>query len=93
MEITSTKWRFHGDLESNKPKNLSIYDALDRIKQSLDKDDRRIVVPLGYGDPSTFPSYHTDAAAELAIADSVLSAKFNSYSPTLGIPEARRYLI
>ncbi|CAK9314753.1 unnamed protein product [Citrullus colocynthis] len=90
MEIASTKWRFQGISESNNSINLSIYSALDKIRLSLDKDDQRLVIPLGYADPSTFPSYHTDSAAEDAIADAVRSAKFNSYSPSLGLPQARR---
>ncbi|XP_023532401.1 tyrosine aminotransferase-like [Cucurbita pepo subsp. pepo] len=90
MENASRKWRFQVDSEPNKSINLSIYAVLDMIRQSLDKNDQRIVVPLGYGDPSIFPCYHTDVAAEDAIADAVRSAKFNSYSPSLGMPEARR---
>ncbi|XP_022948047.1 tyrosine aminotransferase-like [Cucurbita moschata] len=90
MENASRKWRFQVDSEPNKSINLSIYAVLDMIRQSLDKNDQRIVVPLGYGDPSIFPCYHTDVAAEDAIADAVRSAKFNSYSPSLGLPEARR---
>lgn len=92
MEIAPTKWRFQGISESKNSINLSIYSALDKIRLSLDKDDQRLVIPLGYADPSTFPSYYTDSAAEDAIADAVRSAKFNSYSPSLGLPQARRSL-
>lgn len=92
MENGPIEWRFQGNFKRNAPAKPSIAVALDRLRQSLDKDDQRTVISLGLGDPSIFASYRIDSAAEDAIADAVRSTKFNSYSPPLGIPEARRSL-
>lgn len=62
------------------------------IMRSLNKDDDRPIIPLGHGDPSAFPCFRTSAAAEDAVVDALRSARYNSYSPTVGILPARRYI-
>lgn len=59
------------------------------LLSKLNKSDTRPVIPLGHGDPSAFPCFRTTQVAEDAIVDSLRSAKFNGYCPTVGIPSAR----
>lgn len=61
-----------------------------RVISNLNESDSRPVIPLGHGDPSAFPCFRTTSEAEDAIVDAVRSAKFNCYSPTVGLLPARR---
>ncbi|CAI0385404.1 unnamed protein product [Linum tenue] len=60
------------------------------LMDNLNKEDQRPLIELGHGDPSSFPCFRTDSAAEDAIVDAVRSGKFNSYGPSAGILPARR---
>ncbi|XP_068659981.1 nicotianamine aminotransferase 1-like [Aristolochia californica] len=57
---------------------------------NIDSGDSRPVIPLGRGDPSAFPCFRTTPVADEAIVSAVTSAKYNCYSPTVGILPARR---
>ncbi|TYG80496.1 hypothetical protein ES288_D02G220800v1 [Gossypium darwinii] len=57
---------------------------------NINQDNSSVVVPLGHGDPSHFPSFRTTPAAEDAIVDALRSAKHNCYATTVGILPARR---
>lgn len=57
---------------------------------NTDCDDNPEVISLGIGDPTAHSCFHTTAVAQEAVVDSLLSAKFNGYSPTAGLPQARK---
>ncbi|KAM0957225.1 hypothetical protein ACFX2A_025907 [Malus domestica] len=87
------KWNFegnfHGEQKTASPP-ITVRGILYMIMRSLNKDDDRPIIPLGHGDPSAFPCFRTSAAAEDAVVDALRSARYNSYSPTVGILPARR---
>ncbi|KAK9285638.1 hypothetical protein L1049_024836 [Liquidambar formosana] len=90
MERGSKKWCFRGNEELHAASAITIRGVRNMLMQNLDEADKRPTVPLGHGDPSVFPSFHTTHIAEDAIVNALRSAKFNCYAPTVGIPPARR---
>ncbi|XP_030482669.2 nicotianamine aminotransferase 1 [Cannabis sativa] len=58
--------------------------------KNLTPNDQRPTIMLGRGDPTEFPSFQTTPAAVEAAVDALRSSNFNSYSPTVGVPQARR---
>ncbi|KAF8409203.1 hypothetical protein HHK36_005277 [Tetracentron sinense] len=84
------KWGFRGNEELTTASGITIRGILNMIMDNLDATDKRPVIPLGHGDPSVFPCFRTTYIAEDAMVDALLSAKFNSYAPTVGILPARR---
>ncbi|KAL5730467.1 zinc-finger protein [Ranunculus cassubicifolius] len=84
------KWQFGGGNENiNTAGAITIRGVLNSVMSSLDPNDKRPVIPLGHGDPSAFPCFRTTIVAEDAIVEAVRSAKYNSYSSTVGILPAR----
>ncbi|CAN0896777.1 Tyrosine aminotransferase [Linum grandiflorum] len=83
-------WNFKPNTDLISASTVTVRGFLISLMSKLNKDDQRSVVPLGHGDPSAFPSFRTNLAAEDAMVDSLRSAKFNSYSPPAGLPAARR---
>ncbi|CAA2987369.1 probable aminotransferase TAT2 [Olea europaea subsp. europaea] len=57
---------------------------------NTDCNDNREVISLGIGDPTAHSCFHTTVFAQEAVVDALLSAKFNGYSPTAGLPQARK---
>ncbi|XVE49967.1 hypothetical protein DITRI_Ditri01bG0124100 [Diplodiscus trichospermus] len=90
MENGSRKWGFEGKQGLKAASAITVRGVLNMLMEALNKEDSRSVIPLGHGDPSHFPSFRTAAAAEVAIIDSLRSAKYNCYAPTVGILPARR---
>ncbi|KVI04294.1 tyrosine aminotransferase-like isoform X1 [Cynara cardunculus var. scolymus] len=93
MENGSTlkkKWGFQPNPELNTASEITIRGVLEMLISNLNQSDVRHVIPLGHGDPSAFPCFRTTQIAEDAIVDAVRSAKFNGYSPTVGVLPARR---
>ncbi|XP_048127033.1 probable aminotransferase TAT2 [Rhodamnia argentea] len=90
MENGAPAWKFRGDEELTAASAITVRGILYQLMDNLNKDDDRVVVPLGHGDPSHFPCFRTTPVAEDAIVDAVRSAKFNCYGPTVGILPARR---
>lgn len=89
MENRSKPWRIRGNEELSAASGLTIRGVLNMLMDNRNQHDPRPVIPLGHGDPSAFPCFRTTQIAEDAIADAVRSAKFNGYSPTVGILPAR----
>ncbi|KAL7250616.1 hypothetical protein ACSBR1_012610 [Camellia fascicularis] len=87
---TAVRWGFRGNKGLSTASAITIRGILNEIMENIDKADPRPIIPLGHGDPSAFPSFRTTPFGEDAIADAVRSAKFNGYSPTVGILPARR---
>ncbi|GLT41645.1 hypothetical protein SLA2020_156920 [Shorea laevis] len=90
MENGSMKWCFQGNQELGQKSDVTIRAVLNMLRENLNKDDSRPVIPLGHGDPSPFPCFRTAAAAVDAISDALRSAEYNSYAPTIGVLPARR---
>jgi tyrosine aminotransferase len=92
MENGSEKWGFQGNEKLNvaMASAVTVRGILMKLFESVNKDDPRPTVALGHGDPSAFPCFRTATVAEDAIVDSVRSAKYNGYSPSVGILPARR---
>lgn len=86
------RWRFEGNERLTQAGAVTVRGVLKMVMANLDGSDPRPVIPLGQGDPSAFPSFRTSTFAVDAVCAAVRSAKFNGYSSTVGIPEARRYL-
>nr|XP_043610122.1 tyrosine aminotransferase-like [Erigeron canadensis] len=82
-------WGFKGNSELTKAADVTIRGVLYMLLSKLNQSDPRNVIPLGHGDPSAFPCFRTSQSAQDAIVDSLCSAKFNGYSPTVGILPAR----
>lgn len=84
------KWNFRGNEELNTA-SISVRGVLNTLAKNLNSDDRRRTIMLGRGDPTEFASFWTAPPAADAVSDAVQSFKFNSYCPTGGVLEARRY--
>lgn len=84
------KWGFEDKQEHKAAPAVKVKTSLASIIDSVNKNDPRPVVPLGYGDPTAFPCFRTAVEAEDAIVDAVRSGKFNCYATNSGIPPARR---
>ncbi|XP_051152264.1 tyrosine aminotransferase-like [Andrographis paniculata] len=88
--LDAKSWRFKGNPDLNLASDLTVRGVLNVLRENLDRNDPRPVIPMGHGDPSPFPSFRTAAVAEDAVCAAVRSAKLNGYSSTVGIPSARR---
>ncbi|KAJ4822216.1 hypothetical protein Tsubulata_013581 [Turnera subulata] len=60
------------------------------LRGNLDPEDERPVISLIHGNSSDFPRFRTSSAAEDAIIDALKSAKYNHYTPTVGLLPSRR---
>ncbi|KAK1413938.1 hypothetical protein QVD17_29675 [Tagetes erecta] len=89
MNGSTKKWGFKANPELNMSSDNTIRGVLYMLLSKLNKSDTRPVIPLGHGDPSAFTCFRTTHVAEDAIVDSIRSAKFNGYGPTVGILPAR----
>ncbi|KAF5744087.1 hypothetical protein HS088_TW08G00680 [Tripterygium wilfordii] len=69
---------------------ITVRGVLNNVMGNLNKDDHREVIPLGNGDPSLFPCFRTTIAAEDAVIETLRSAEYNCYAPTVGLLPARR---
>ncbi|XP_050206656.1 nicotianamine aminotransferase 1-like [Mercurialis annua] len=91
MENGSSKnWNFHANEGLSSASAVTVRGVLNALYDNLNGEDERAVIPLGHGDPSAFPSFRTASVAQDAIFDSLSSAKYNCYAPTVGILPARR---
>lgn len=76
--------------EIETPKGITIKGILALIQSHIEEADKGRVISLGMGDPSAYSCFKTASVAEEAIVDAVRSNKFNGYSPTVGLPQARK---
>lgn len=98
MENGSEKWNFQGNERLN-ASSFSVRAAYNMLMEIIrnnnndnnngDKDKKR-VVPLCRVDPTENPLFRTTPEATEAVATAVHSYNFNSYAPTVGLPEAKR---
>ncbi|WMV57147.1 hypothetical protein MTR67_050532, partial [Solanum verrucosum] len=71
--------------------NITIKGILGLLMDNIDGgEDKREVISLGIGDPTAHSCFHTTDAAKEAVVESLLLDKFNGYSPSSGLPIARK---
>ncbi|KAL5797516.1 hypothetical protein ACOSQ2_002336 [Xanthoceras sorbifolium] len=87
---TVKNWRFQGNKKLTGASGFTVRGVLNLLRGNLNENDPRPIIPLGHGDPSAFPCFRTATVVEDAIVDSVRSANYNHYAPTVGILPARR---
>lgn len=95
---TNNQWTFQciNDDETEKDlktQPLTVRTVRTMLANCIDESDKRLTIPLAHGDPSAFPCFQTSRAAEDAVVDAVRSAKFNGYSSSTGLVQARRYTL
>lgn len=73
--------------------SISVRGVLNTLAKNLNSDDPRPTIMLGRGDPTEFAAFRTAPPAADAVSDALQSFKFNSYCPTGGVLEARRYVL
>ncbi|KAL6137961.1 hypothetical protein ACLB2K_063249 [Fragaria x ananassa] len=83
---------FRGNEELNTA-SISVRGVLNTLAKNLNSDDPRPTITLGRGDPTEFAAFRTAPPAADAVSDALQSFKFNSYCPTGGVLEARRYVL
>ncbi|XP_047341073.1 tyrosine aminotransferase-like isoform X1 [Impatiens glandulifera] len=89
-ESSPQRWGFKMDDFLKKGSCVTVRSLLTDIKSNINPADSRSLIPLGHGDPSSFPCFQTTPVAVEAIESALRSSKFNGYSPSAGIPLARK---
>ncbi|KAH9763929.1 putative aminotransferase TAT2 [Citrus sinensis] len=70
---------------------ITIKGMLSLLMQSVDDEkNEKKVISLAMGDPTVHSCFHTTHVATEAVAEALLSEKFNGYAPTAGLPLTRR---
>ncbi|XP_042508421.1 probable aminotransferase TAT2 [Macadamia integrifolia] len=90
MENGSKQWRFKARKDLTSASDITVRGMLNKLHGAIVATDTRPTVFLGHGDPSAFPCFRVTPTAVDAIVDSLRSAKFNGYAPTVGVLPARR---
>lgn len=70
------------------PNNITIKGILGLLMANT--DGCKNVISLGMGDPTAYSCFRTTSAAQEAVVHALRSAKFNGYSPTVGLPQTRK---
>ncbi|KAJ4838871.1 hypothetical protein Tsubulata_044656 [Turnera subulata] len=94
MEADSKKWRWQGTNRQQQALNtaeaaITVRGVGNSLRGNLDPEDERPVISLIHGNSSDFPRFRTSSAAEDAIIDALKSAKYNHYTPTVGLLPSR----
>ncbi|GJV49574.1 tyrosine/nicotianamine aminotransferase, pyridoxal phosphate-dependent transferase [Tanacetum coccineum] len=85
------EWGFKENHEVHAAAAITMTNILETIKGNIDeKETAKQLIQLGYGDPSTHPSFRTSTIVEDALVEAIQSAQFNCYAPSVGINPARR---
>jgi tyrosine aminotransferase len=84
------RWQFGPNKAVAAAGGRSIRGILSKVIACVEETGPRPLVPLGHGDPSSFPSFRTTPIAEDAIVEAVRSAQYNNYAPSNGVLPARR---
>ncbi|KAJ3672323.1 hypothetical protein LUZ60_007044 [Juncus effusus] len=82
------RWRFGANEALSGAGGVSIHGTLNKLFACV--EDKSALIRVGYGDPSVYPSFRTTQVVEEAVVEAVRSAEHNRYSPTVGVPSARR---
>lgn len=70
---------------------ITIKGILSLLMQNVDENNCKRLIPLGMGDPTLYSCFHTTHVAGQAVVEALQSDKFNGYSPTVGLPQTRRF--
>ncbi|XP_019432166.1 PREDICTED: probable aminotransferase TAT2 [Lupinus angustifolius] len=91
MEIgsISKKWNFEGNEWLN-ASAVSVRAVFNKLKENISNEDKRPSIYMCRVDPTENPMFRTTFIASDAIVSAVQSYNFNSYPPTLGLPDATR---
>lgn len=84
------EWKFRESRTLKTASTFSIKVVLDDVKTNVNRSDKRPIIPLSHGDPSSFSCFRTTQVAEDAVVDALRSANFNGYAPKGGVLQARR---
>lgn len=85
------QWNFGPNEALEEAGRVSIRGMIDAVASNVDHlHDPRPLIALGHGDPAVFPCFRTAAVAEDAVAHALMSAKYNSYAPNVGVQSARK---
>lgn len=76
-----------GRQEIEGPNNITIKGILGVLMTNTGEGKK--VISLGIGDPTAYSCFYTSSAAQQALLNALTSAKFNGYSPTVGLPQTR----
>ena len=76
--------------EFETPIKISLKGILAQLLENVDKNDKRKVISLGLGDPTSHSCFQTTHVAEQAVAEAMQSKKFNGYSPGVGLLQTRK---
>ncbi|KAL4196664.1 hypothetical protein AMTRI_Chr04g184320 [Amborella trichopoda] len=77
-----------GNEEEDESSRSSIRAML--AKLTSNKNPKKQVIPLGLGDPATYPCFRVGQNVAEAVVKSLTSGKYNTYAPSFGIADARR---
>lgn len=92
MENGSEKWKFEGNKGLN-ASSVSVRGVYNMLMDSINNNEnKKSVIRLCRVDPTDNPLFKTSPDASEAVADAVHSFNFNSYPPTVGLPDAKRFL-
>ncbi|CAH9107748.1 unnamed protein product [Cuscuta europaea] len=70
--------------------NITIKGIIGMLMANVEANkDGKKVIPLGMGDPTVYSCFHSPSLAQQAVSETLFSGKFNGYSPTVGLPQAR----
>ncbi|VVB11261.1 unnamed protein product [Arabis nemorensis] len=83
-------WTFKGNKAAKEAASVSMKGILATLIDNCSKNINKTILPLGHGDPSVYPCFHTSVEAENAVVESLRSGAANSYAPGVGILPARR---
>ncbi|CAA6672972.1 unnamed protein product [Spirodela intermedia] len=83
-------WRFDFNPKLRDASSRNIRSTVDLLLSNIDRSDARPVIPLGHGDPSSFPSFRTTAVAEAAVVSAVRSGEYNCYGGSRNLVPSRR---
>lgn len=72
------------------PTNVTIKGILGILMSSLDEKNKKSVISLGMGDPTTYSCFSTTDSVQDPVVQTLKSHKFNGYSPTVGLPQTRK---
>lgn len=88
---SAVSWNFQGSNKVKESSTHSIARVVVEVMKNVTAGEK--FIHLGIGDPSTIPCFRTAVAAEDAIIQALRTNTFNGYSPTSGLPLARRYYL
>ena len=92
MEDGSEKWNFQGNKKLN-ASSISVRGVYNMLMERVNNSrDKKPLVPLCRVDPTENPLFRTTPEATDSVSTAVNSYNFNCYPPTVGLPDAKRFV-